>query len=130
MAYCVRCRTNKATCGCYCMACSDLVRREKREQSERDERERDRQREERRYQEQRDEENRRFRERELRLQEEAAEDAARAARDAAEAKRIAKLKTFTCCHCEATFNEEQGVSAVKSPIGKPLCDDCLSALKQ
>lgn len=130
MAYCVRCKTNKATFGCYCMACSDIVNREKRELSARDERERDRQREERRYQEQRDEENRRFRERELKLQEEAAEDAAQAARDAAEAKRIASLKTFTCSHCEATFNEEQGVSAIKSPIGKPLCDDCIKLYQQ
>ena len=137
MAYCVRCKTNKATFGCYCMACSDIVNREKREQRAREESESRRLREERERQDERDRENRRFRERELELQEEAAEEAARAARyqrqaarDAAEAKRIAGLKTFTCSHCEANFNEEHGVSAVKSPIGKPLCEDCLSALKQ
>ena len=71
------------------------------------------------------------------LQRQAAEDSAKAARDsaralkeAAEAKRIAGLKTFTCFRCEATFNEEQGLSAVKSPIGKPLCNDCLQSYAQ
>lgn len=137
MSYCVRCRTNKATMGCYCTACSMLVHREERDQQKRAEEERDRRRREeeyrereREYRERQDEANRRFREEELRLQEEAAEDAARAARDAAEAKRIAGLKTFTCSRCEATFNEERGKSAVKSPTGKPLCEDCLNALKE
>lgn len=64
------------------------------------------------------------------LQRQAAEDSARALKEAAEAKRIAGLKTFTCFRCEATFNEEQGLSAVKSPIGKPLCNDCLQMYAQ
>lgn len=67
------------------------------------------------------------RERMEELQRQAAEDSARALREAAEAKRIAGLKTFTCFRCEATFNEEQGLSAVKSPLGKPLCNDCLQS---
>ena len=95
----------------------DRERRRERERQE--ERNRDREREERYRDREREREERRHRERIEEYERQAAEDAA-------EAKRLAGLKTFTCNRCKATFNEEQGISAVKSPIHEPLCYDCLS----
>lgn len=64
------------------------------------------------------------------LREEEVEYQRQAARDAEEARRIAGLTTFTCCHCQGTFNEERGYSAVESPIGKPVCNKCFELLKK
>ena len=121
MALCRRCRVREADfLRGLCTAC--YWEEKNREENEKEERKRERKRE-------RAEDA--HRERMEELQRQAAEDASearrlqeKAARDAAEAKRIAGLKTYTCYHCKANFNEEQGVSAARSPIDEPLCNDC------
>ena len=150
MALCRRCRVREESFMCegLCRRCYGDREQERRSAAERDresrqERERqerreyERSREERESRERSAQEERRhnerleeLREEEVEYQRQAAEDAADAARDAAEAKRLAGLKRFTCSHCEATFNEEQGVSAIKSPTGKPLCSECLKEYVQ
>ncbi len=71
-----------------------------------------------------------LREEEVEYQRQAARDAERAREEAEEARRIAGLTTFTCCHCQGTFNEERGYSAIESPIGKPVCNKCYDLLKK
>ena len=133
---CRKCGTRPGLWDGLCGYCNEERKRERREREEQQKLEKERYWEERNrrereleYQRERDREEDLRRERELELQEEAAEEAAKAARDAAEARRIASLKTYTCCHCKGTFNEEQGKSAVQSPIKEPLCDDCYKTLK-
>lgn len=64
------------------------------------------------------------------LNEEQLEYQRQAAEDAAEARRLAGLTTFTCCNCQGSFNEEQGYSALQTPIGKPVCNKCFPFLKK
>jgi hypothetical protein len=71
-----------------------------------------------------------LREEEVEYQRQAARDAEIAREEAEEARRIAGLTTFTCCHCQGTFNEERGYSAIESPIGKPVCNKCYDLLKK
>ena len=71
-----------------------------------------------------------LREEEVEYQRQAARDAEIAREEAEEARRIAGLTTFTCCHCQGTFNEERGYSAIESPIGKPICNKCYELLKK
>ena len=38
------------------------------------------------------------------------------------------MKHYTCCRCQGSFREDQGYSALQTPIKKPLCNDCYSSL--
>lgn len=147
MALCRKCRVREASDIWYDGLCSYCYyerekNRKKEEQRDREQREsqdrerryreeRDREEKERRREQEREERRHRehleeLREEEVEYQRQAARDAEIAREEAEETRRIAGLKTFTCVRCEANFNEEHGVSAIKSPIGKPLCEDCLS----
>ena len=143
MALCRKCRVREASdilydglCSyCYYERKNDRKKEEQRDREQREERKRyeERDREERRRRDAQDREERQHRERleelreeEVEYQRQAARDAEIAREEAEETRHIAGLKTFTCVRCEANFNEEHGVSAIKSPIGKPLCEDCLS----
>lgn len=154
MALCRKCRVREASDIWYdglCSYCYYEREKNRKKEEQRDREQRESQDRERRYREERDREERRrrdaqdreerqhrerleeLREEEVEYQRQAArdaeiarEEAEEARREAEETRRIAGLKTFTCVRCEANFNEEHGVSAIKSPIGKPLCEDCLS----
>lgn len=137
MALCRKCRVREASeiwhdglCPhCYFEYNEKRKKEEQRDREQREERKRyeERDREERRRQER---EERQHRERLEELREEEVEYQRQAARDAEEARRIAGLTTFTCCHCQGTFNEERGYSAIESPIGKPVCNKCYELLKK
>ncbi len=147
MALCRKCRVREASDILYdglCSYCYYERKNDRKKEEQRDREQRESQDRERRYREERDREERRrrdaqdreerqhrerleeLREEEVEYQRQAARDAEIAREEAEETRRIAGLKTFTCVRCEANFNEEHGVSAIKSPIGKPLCEDCLS----
>ena len=147
MALCRKCRVREASEIWHdglCPHCYFEYNEKRKKEEQRDREQRESQDRERRYREERDREERRrrdaqdreerqhrerleeLREEEVEYQRQAARDAEIAREEAEETRRIAGLKTFTCVRCEANFNEEHGVSAIKSPIGKPLCEDCLS----
>jgi hypothetical protein len=140
MALCRKCRVREASDIWYDGLCSYCYyEREKnrkkeeqrdREQREAQERERERDRENRREEQRHRERLEELREKEVKYQRQAARDAEIAREEAEEARRIAGLTTFTCCHCQGTFNEERGYSAIESPIGKPVCNKCYDLLKK
>ena len=112
-------------------------REQRRERERQERREYERAREERESRERSAQEERRhnkrlekLREEEVECQRQAARDAEKAREEAEEARRIAGLTTFTCCHCQGTFNEEKGYSSIESPIGKPVCNKCYNLLKK
>ena len=132
MALCRKCRVRDADsvyhglcCQCYRDEERNREEQYKREREESERRERS-DREERRHNERLEE----LREEEVEYQRQAARDAEIAREEAEEARRIAGLTTFTCCHCQGNFNEEKGYSAIESPIGKPVCNKCFKLLKK
>ena len=140
MPLCRKCRVREASeiwhdglCPhCYFEYNEKRKKEEQRDREQREERKRyeERDREERRRRDAQEREERQHRERLEELREEEVEYQRQAARDAEEARRIAGLTTFTCCHCQGTFNEERGYSAIESPIGKPVCNKCYDLLKK
>lgn len=147
MPLCRKCRVREASeiwhnglCPhCYFEYNEKRKKEEQRDREQREERKRyeERDREERRRRDAQDREERQHRERleelreeEVEYQRQAARDAEIAREEAEEARRIAGLTTFTCCHCQGTFNEERGYSAIESPIGKPVCNKCYDLLKK
>lgn len=144
MALCRKCRVREASDILYdglCSYCYHERKKERKKEEQRDREQRDAQERERRRREEREREERyeerqhrerleELKEQEVEYQRQAARDAEIAREEAEEARRIAGLTTFTCCHCQGTFNEERGYSAIESPIGKPVCNKCYELLKK
>ncbi len=116
----------------YCHNCSALVWNE----AEAAEREREIAKREREASQREEERHRR----KLEAEAEEARQNAQKARDAQEkaaklaAERLEEqqknfsMKHYTCCRCQGVFREDQGYSALQTPIKKPLCNDCYSNL--
>ncbi len=109
----------------YCHNCSALVWNE----TEAAEREREIAKREREDSQRKEEWHRRKLEAEAEYAREAQEKAAKlAAQRLEEQQKDSSMKHYTCCRCQGVFREDQGYSALQTPIKKPLCNDCYSSL--